>query len=74
MRRAITLPFALIAVLTVGATVLAGGWATVAASRSDRGSGSRVPRRPWIWRCFSTAMTAVSWPRLTVNCHQRRDR
>jgi hypothetical protein len=66
MRRAIAMPLALVAILTFGATVLAGGWATVAAAGPTGGQAAGSETIVEL-EVLQHGVTAVSWPRITVN-------
>ena len=65
MRRIIALPLALLAILTVCATVLAGGWATVAATGPTGGQIAGTETVVEL-EVLQHGATAVSWPRLNV--------
>jgi len=65
MRRLIALPFALVAVLAVGATVLAGGWATVDAAGPTNGAGAGTGTTLNL-EVRQHGVTPVSWPRISV--------
>jgi hypothetical protein len=65
MRRAIALPIAVVAVLTLAATVLAGGWATVAAAGPTDGHEAGADTIVEL-EVLQHGVTAVSWPRITV--------
>ena len=66
MRRVIAMPLALVAILTVGATVLAGGWATVTAAGPTDGQAAGTETIVEL-EVLQHGVTAVSWPRITVN-------